>query len=437
MLIRKILVRLSLIIKIIVGLLKSIIPVRLWRTLKKHILGDQLISNVEEVYTNRWKHERAKRRKRNKRRILPDGFNLLGYLQSASGLGEGARSLHKALKTTKIPYELIDYDVNQLESQLQSKEYGQFNQAAFKYNINLIHINPPQLPFLWQTYKEDHLSSRYNIGVWYWELSEFPDRWINRFDLVDEVWVATKFVFDSIAAKSPVPVHIIPPCVEVETNPELSRSDFNLPEDRFLFLCAYDAGSVQMRKNPQATIDAFTQAFDDHDSSVGLIVKINNGDLNSDGTNRLKQILGENLNIFIIEDVFPRVKFNTFLSLIDVYVSLHRSEGFGLIPAEAMYLGKPVIMTQWSGNVDFMSEDNCCGVDYELGKINHEGLVYDPDQLWAEPRIETAISHMRRLRDDPDYYQRISQNAHETILRQYSPTAIGKLLQTRFQQILE
>ncbi len=291
------------------------------------------------------------------------------------------------------------------------------------------------MPILWEDFSEGNLTGHYTIGLWYWELPEFPERWTDRFGLVDEVWTATEFVRQTVQAKSPVPVYVIPPSIKVETDPSLTLADFNLPKDRFLFFMAYDASSVQTRKNPTGAIDAFIKAFEPDDETVDLIIKVNSTQENQHLVEVLKDRVKEHRNIYFLEETFSRTQFNSLLSLIDVVVSLHRSEGFGLIPAEAMYLGKPVIMTNWSGNVDFMREDNCCPVDYQLIEVGKKYLDFDSDQVWSDPDLEQAAEYMLRLISDHEYYDSIAQKAKDTIHEHFTPEIVGKMIERRYESI--
>ena len=363
------------------------------------------------------------------------GVNLVGYFRTVKGISEAARSSALALDAISIPYSVVDYEFGippsqQVES-LPESQHG----YDFRFNTTLIHINPPQLPYLWVNFGKKELSGRYGIGIWYWELPEFPDEWCFAFDLVDEVWVASQFVFDSVSAKSPVPVVKIPPCINTVINDSLQRSDYNLPVDCFLFMCAYDVLSVQARKNPYGAVEAFIRAFIANDSAVGLVIKVNNATENPQEIKQLRDYLKDYSNCFIIEDVFDRPTFNSLINLIDAYISLHRSEGFGLIPAEAMSLGKPVIMTRWSGNLDFMTDDNSCGVDYQLVPVGKGAGPYVPGQFWANPDLDQAAYFMQKLYVDKKFYAQISNNAKKTIRDKFSPSHIGKLMKDRMKQV--
>jgi glycosyltransferase involved in cell wall biosynthesis len=232
-----------------------------------------------------------------------------------------------------------------------------------------------------------------------------------------------------------VPVIKIPPCIEPAYDHRLKRSDYNLPDDCFLFLCAYDVLSVQERKNPLGAIEAFKRAFSRNDSAVGLVIKVNNARQDPVEIKHLRSKLQGYSNCFMVEEMFDRSRMNSLLHLIDVYISLHRSEGFGLIPAEAMSFGKPVVMTKWSGNVDFMTDDNSCGIDYKLIPVGKTFGPYTTGQFWADPDIDQAAYYMQKLYTDKEYYSLISARAEKTIHDSFSPSNIGKLIKDRMEQI--
>ena len=362
------------------------------------------------------------------------GVNLVGYLRAISGLGEAARSSIIALKAAQIPLALNEYRFNAPPDQDAELLEGAELTRGFEYNTNLLHVNPPQMPYLWESFGK-RLADIYTIGAWYWEMPEFPDEWCKCFEVVDEIWVATNFIKDAISAKSPVPVVLIPPALEVEYMEDTSRADFGLPDDTFLFLCSFDVRSIQDRKNPEGTIQAFIRAFTPEVKSVGLVVKITNSMDNSQGVRHLKDALEGYSNCFFIEETYSRKKFNALLGLMDVYVSLHRSEGFGLIGAEAMYLGKPVVMTNWSGNVDFATPENSCPVDFQLIPVGTNIGPYGPHQYWADPDIEQAAESLRKLCSDRAYYRRISAEAARTIRTNYSPETVGAAMKNRLREI--
>lgn len=415
--------------------MRQILSRDVWVALKR-LIPDQISrTHIEKIFTMEWQDARIMYPWISGSKELGGGVNLVGYLKTAKGISEAARSSALALDSAKIRYSIVDYEFGIPASQQVEALPNTPYEQGFQFNTNLIHINPPQLPYLWSVFKKDDLTAHYNIGVWYWELPEFPDEWSFAFDLVDEVWVATQFIFDSVSAKSTVPVVKIPPCVQSVYDYRLNRLDYNLPADSFLFMCAYDVLSIQARKNPLGAVDAFKQAFPKNDSSVGLVIKVNNAAENQQEMEQLQDYVNGHSNCYIIKDVYDKSKFNSLVNLVDVYVSLHRSEGFGLIPAEAMGFGKPVIMTRWSGNLDLMTADNSCGVDFKLVPVGTQSGPYMPGQVWAEPDIDHAAFFMRKLYLDKKYCAHISIQAKKTINDNFSPHLTGQLIKERMRKI--
>lgn len=414
---------------------KKWMPDEGWLFIKSIFPGQAIHNNMVKNHIAEWQSAREKHPWIRDSTEFPGGVNLVGYLRTVKGIGEAARSSMMALKAGNIPHTVNDFEFGIPAYQKTEPLPDLQSKKGFPFNTNLFHINPPQLPYLHSYFKKGDLISRYNIGVWYWELPEFPEEWCFAFGLVDEVWVATQFIFDSISAKTSVPVVKIPPCIDTIYNQDLNRSDFGLPAERFLFLCAYDVLSIQARKNPFGAVEAFKRAFPKNDANVGLVIKINNAAESPQEIIHLRESLIGFSNCYLIEDIFDKLKFNSLINLVDTYVSLHRSEGFGLIPAEAMSFGKPVIMTRWSGNLDLMTVDNSCGVDYKLIPIREQAGPYMPGQMWAEPDLDHAAFFMQKIYSDKNYYSQISEQARKTIQDNYSPPVIGQLMKERLTRI--
>lgn len=417
------------------AVVRRILPPAVWNSIRATVGRRDAYSKVGAGFAREWRRARQARGSARRFGDMPGGVNLIGYLGAAKGIGEAARNNLIAMQAASIPVSAIDYEVG-VAPLLQTE--ARSNSAAgnsFRFNANLIHVHPPQLPYLWGKYHPSELVDRYSIAVWYWELPEFPDEWVSAFDLVDEVWAASQFIYSSVSARASVPVVKIPPCVAPSCDPRLKRSHYNLPEGRFLFLCAYDVLSVQQRKNPAGAIEAFRRAFPENDPSVGLVIKVTNAVENPAEIRRLRAELSACSNCFLLDDILDRVGMHSLINVTDAYVSLHRSEGFGLVGAESMYLGKPVVMTRWSGNVDYMTEDNSCGVDYRLVPVGEGAEPYQPSSLWAEPDVDQAAEYMRRLVKDRAYYGSLSREGARTIREQHSPRHVGELIRQRLHQI--
>lgn len=358
------------------------------------------------------------------------GVNLIGLARTEIGIGESCRLAARALQTTDIPFGILNLPgVSSAREMDMTWAHKEMNAAV--YHVNIVHMNPDTLKYAYKYFGRSTFHGRYNIGYWHWELPDFPDEFRSGFDLVQEVWAPSTFVRDSIARKSPVPVIKIPHGIEVHVSPDLQRDAFGLPHNRFLFLTMYDTHSYQHRKNPQAVIAAFQAAFGKDRPDVGLVLKLNNAKSNPSDLAVLKRLVSGQNNIYIIDRTLARHEVNRLMNCTDCFVSLHRSEGFGLGLAEAMYLGKPVIGTNWSGNTDFMNSANSCPVNCRIVRVGQDHGPYKAHQYWAEPDIRHAADYMWRLVHDPEWRHSIATNGQNTIRSQFSPQAVGALIKQR------
>jgi glycosyltransferase involved in cell wall biosynthesis len=362
------------------------------------------------------------------------GVNLAGFIRAEMGLGEAARGMAMALEAAKIPFNIINLETS--TSRQEDQSWIHKEAARSNYQFSILNVNPDSRLQLRTHVSSQVLAAPYVIGNWFWELSEFPEEWMQEFAFVNEVWAPSRFTQEAISFKSPVPVIRVPPVVQPELQPGFSRSDFELPERCCLFLVVFAMRSVMERKNPLGAIQAFKKAFPDKESSVGLVVKINNSDYQPAELRKLKDEIGQQNNITIIDRDMRRAELNALIWLSDCFVSLHRSEGFGLGPAEAMSFGKPVIATNWSGNTDYMTAENSIGIDYTLVKLEKDYGPYKLPQHWAEPDIDQAAYWMKRIVQEPELARAIGARGQETIRAEFSAEAIGRRIRQRLEYIV-
>ena len=348
------------------------------------------------------------------------GIAIVGYAGDATGVGQSASAAATACAAAGIPAEFVDARAPA--------------PPLAGYPVTVMFVNADQTPIACRMLGESFLKNRYTIGVWAWELDELPEESVASFDHLDEVWAPSQFVMRTVAAKSPVPVVHMPYPVSVARSAAASRTAFGLPEDRFLFLISYDMLSVQERKNPVGAIDAFGRAFH-QDDRVGLVVKINHGSHAPDEVARVGDRLKRHPGAVIVDRTLSHQQAIDLHAVCDAYVSLHRSEGFGLNIAEAMLLGKPVVATAWSGNTDFMDAENSCPVTYDLIRLDQDFGPYRQGNHWADPDLDHAASYMRRLVDDDAFRRQIGARAMATIAAGYSYEVIGQRYRQRLAVI--
>lgn len=362
------------------------------------------------------------------------GVNLIGYAHAEMGLGEALRNSALALEDAQIPFLVRKLDVQLLNRQ-ENRTLDPYVRDYCAYRINMIGINPDLLYRIpgWLEYSE--WARRYNIGYWFWELANFPEEWRYAEHLVEEVWVNTDFVAKAVAQRFAKVVKI-PFAVGFEDpSPRFNRPYFGLPQSGFLFLFSYDFNSSTARKNPQAVIEAFKLAFPHKDAAVCLVVKSINGEQNPEALSRLKASLCDDPRIAFVDDYLSTDEMRGLLNTADTYVSLHCSEGLGLGMAESMYLGKPVIATAYSGNMEFMNAENACLVPYELISVAAGEYPYHRGQLWAKPDIPAAAAWMVRLVHEPDLRRDISNRAAADMRQYHSRKVMGQAIRARIAEI--
>ena len=360
------------------------------------------------------------------------GINLVGYIAAVLGLGEAARSLARACSAAGVPYSVTD--VGYQTGNLQRDTQALANASARRFEIDLLYVNADQTPRTVAHLKAKGLSSRYRIGFWHWEQPQLPDIHLGAFSELDEVWVPSNFVRDAVAAVSPLPVVVIPHALQFAPTPGVNRSAFGLPADKLLALVMYDFHSYQHRKNPQAAIDAFRIAQAGR-TDCALVVKTINGNHHPEAQAELRASLADLPGTVVIDDFLTRQQVWDLQSCCDMLISLHRAEGFGLAPAEMMYLGKPVVATGWSANMDFMNAENSMPVHYTLEPLREAVGAYPAGPLWAEADVGHAADCLRRLFDDPALRAAIGARAAHDVRRQLHPDAVGKLVADRLKAL--
>lgn len=361
------------------------------------------------------------------------GVNVIGYARSEHGVGQSLRQFTTALDAIDVPHVVIDFNKNNL-SRLDDQSMEKKMEDEPRFGISVFHINADQMPEA-EMHLPSHWLTRYNIGFWHWELPDMLPEHLAGFSHLNEVWVPTGFVQEAVSKLSPVPVVRMPHAIQFSISENASRDAFHLPSDKFLFLVMYDFSSYQERKNPKAAIDAFRRAFDGASDSVGLVIKTQNAQHHPKDVKILRDHLAGKENIYWINETLDRQAVYDLQSVCDCYVSLHRAEGYGLGPAESMYLGKPVIATNWSGNTEFMRQDNSLPVNYKLMTIERDIGVYKAGQVWADPDIDHAAQLMQQIARDAVFHERISIAAKRTMREEYSPERVGERIARRLRYI--
>jgi glycosyltransferase involved in cell wall biosynthesis len=361
------------------------------------------------------------------------GINVSGYFRTESGVGAAVRGYVRALRHLGAPLaleDLSDLNINRAEDRTLTR----FD-ADHPYEVNLVCADVEQHFALLSHLGEEYFDDRYNIAIWAWELPRFPKKWYDRFAYYDEIWVGTSFVANALAPVAPIPVVRIPPVLTMVTagSREEGRRRLGVSPGEFVFLFIFDFHSHFARKNPLAAIEAFRAAFTPSDP-VRLVIKCVNG---SSDPSDLKAMRAAALGhpIFIHDGYWPAEEVRDLIAACDAYVSLHRSEGTGLTISDAMALGKPVIATDWSGNMDFMNVTNSFLVRYALVELTENVGPYQAREIWAEPSVEHAAELMRLVFEKPQEAGLRGQAAKQQIETNYSEKQVANLIRERLEAI--
>ena len=364
---------------------------------------------------------------------LAKGANLIGYAHGAFGMGEHVRMVARALSVWTDDFGIIDVDAYAHDRQPEP-DIKLWAERPQRYRTNIFHVNADAMAGALTSVGPAIARNRYNIGYWAWELSRVPEDWRSSIDFVDEIWAPSRFIQQAFQDATDKPVVYMPLCVDLSFDSWHRRSHFGLPEDKFLFLYYFDSYSYFERKNPLAALRAFKKAFSRRDD-VGLVIKTQNARETSPEWLELQAMAEGDPRIHVLNRVMSKGEVFSLQAECDCFVSLHRSEGFGRGPAEAMWLGKPVIVTAYGGNVDFTLPDNSLLVDYELIKVRAGEYPFFYGQVWASPDEEHAARQMRRLVDEPGLAQELGRRGAALMRSDYSARAVGKHYFERLREI--
>jgi glycosyltransferase involved in cell wall biosynthesis len=366
----------------------------------------------------------------------PFGVNLVGYLRAELGVAEVARQLIGALDTQGVPLLPIGIEA---DTSRQGHDFAQVEQFANPFAVNLLCVNADQTPRIAEEAGRAFFAGRYTIGLWWWEVSDFPEYFRSAFAAVDEVWAGSAFVADTLRAVSPRPVVQIPMPVTLPPGVAPDRARFGFGDD-VTFLYVFDYNSIVERKNPLGLVEAYLRAFPAEvggtvPSGTRLVLKCINNARHPEAHARVLEAAAGREDIQVIDAYLSAGEKDALLASCDCYVSLHRSEGFGLTCAEAMLLGKPVIATGYSGAADFMDPGHSLPVGWTLMPIGPGNEPYPADGEWADPDLDEAAAHMRAVAQDPALRRELGERARAFIEREHSPQAAGAAIRARLEVV--
>ena len=362
-------------------------------------------------------------------RKLTPGVNVYGYAFAESGTGQIVRSVVAALAAEGIPYAVVPFTRTISRQQHVFHDLGT---AVPSFDTNLICVNADQVPLFFESMRGQLLPAARNIGLWAWEVEDLPAAMAASERHLDEVWGISSFTAAALARCLTKPVRAFPLPVVVPEVRRRTRAELGMP-DGFLFLFCFDYDSVFSRKNPLAVVAAFRQAFPDR-AGVVLYIKTTNAERHAAEGEALRAAVRGCANIVIRDAYVTSDDYFSMLDACDCYVSLHRSEGFGLTVAEAMALGKPVISTAYSATLEFANESNSFPVPARIVEVGDDAPPYPSHSRWADPDVAAAAEQMARVYADRNGAAAVGARARADIEALHGPSARGPLLRRLLDQ---
>jgi glycosyltransferase involved in cell wall biosynthesis len=359
------------------------------------------------------------------------GVAVFGYLKTLNGVGQAGRLIVQALNS--VDYPVTEFDVG------NPNEIPQiFNLKATKSEFNkvILSVDAHSIGSISSAIGKKFLHGKYVIAQWFWELEEVPEYYQAAFEVIDELWVPTEYMRSAFLAVAPPKVnirHMPLPLVGPTMSATVDRTHFGIGQD-FMFLFIFDFLSVMKRKNPIGLVEAFSAAFTENEGPI-LVIKTINGDKRITEMAQLKSACNNRKDIMILEQEFAKSEMNSLVTLCDSYVSMHRAEGLGLTLAEAMTAGKPVIATDYSGNLDFMNTENSILISWRRTEVGSGAEGYPATATWAEPDLKACASAMRELWENPSLARNLGLKAKESLQSDFSFVATGKRMVQRLEQI--
>jgi glycosyltransferase involved in cell wall biosynthesis len=330
-----------------------------------------------------------------------------GLFTQASGLGAAARACHDALKSAGLPV----YGIDLTGPLQQTPNFPNFSYVEGRSVIGkgtlFLHLGGPLVPWALVHLGRSFIRNKRVIGHWFWEMPVLPQDWRPATAFVHDIFVNTKFVADAVRSlpQSP-PVHIVAYPLPVNSRP-LTVSQVSRQQP-FTVLFAFNVLSNFSRKNPCAVIEAFRLAFGS-DPGTRLVIKFVNAQHWPESLRLLQTACQNAPNIELIGDILGFEAMEELYRRADVVISLHRAEGLGLLIAEAMLRGIPVVATDWSATTDFVTSATGIPIGYELIPVNDPQLNYTGDIFWADPKIEEAAAALQTLRADLEVRRRLGR----------------------------
>jgi len=365
----------------------------------------------------------------------PNGVNLIGHLGGEFGLGASARLVDEALLAAQIPTSTFAIPTSGLGLRRNEAEFRQSSEEI--YNTSILAVAQIRTVEIMRSLAAV-VEGSYRIGMWYWEIEYFIPGFMPAFRELDEIWAPTDFIKDAITAQAPIPVRTIMPPLPQRVGREKPAppAELGFAARKPYFLFVFDYLSFELRKNAVGLIAAFKRAFKPNEGPL-LVIKTMGGNKRPYDVARVKAAVGDRKDIILIDKYLTEAELDGLMANCAAYVSLHRAEGLGLTIAEAMAWGRPVIVSEYSGNMQFNTPENAFLVPCGRAKIPRKRTspYYPAGQPWGDPDLDYAAKLMRYVLDNPAVAAQKGEQAALDIATKFTPEVSGVKMKKALEDI--
>ncbi len=337
-----------------------------------------------------------------KRTPKPGPVTIVGMLKTATGLGAAARLTLETFH--KLSFNATYFDVSKLftkncitttlPEKLKKEEGG----------VLVIQNNPIHLPIILFLIGFTKLKNKNIILYAVYEMKDIPKSWVKPCELVDEIWAPSEFAAEAYRRSIPgKEIRMVPHFVCVDSPERKVEYDKSIK-----VLSIIDINSGFYRKNPMAVLQLFSKV---DNPDVEFILKISGREKNQKYYDMILDAASNIQNLTIIDRKFSDQEKDDLISSADILLSLHRSEGFGLILAESMLLGTSILCTGWSAPPTFLPEECASYIKYKLIDVDDPQGKYENKGKWADPDLEDAIQKLNRLIEDRNFREQLAKKA--------------------------
>jgi glycosyltransferase involved in cell wall biosynthesis len=358
---------------------------------------------------------------------------VVGHPFGPLGTSRAARCSFASFRATGLETRLLDVWQETHPDPYHAETLAKHATRSFA-DFNLFHLNGDEVEVALDRLGGLPRGAR-NAIYPMWELPRYPPAWARQLERFDEVWAGSRFIEEAIRPAVSIPVVHMPLGTQVAPRVLRSRRYFSISDSAFAFLFFLDLRSFIDRKNPTGVIEAFSQLLKRRPwAQACLVVKVHGSANAPDAAEELARHarhLGSRVRL--IDGQMNEDEVHALVYTCDAFVSIHRAEGYGLGLAEAMSLGKPVIGTAYSGNMDFMNSKVAHLVRYELVPVGEGAYPHWQDQTWAEPDTGAAARAMIKLYDNPGAGRQLGRRAAQHMQAHFSFRAAGLRYRARVE----